>query len=377
VAVIVVAPNAFKGTATAADAAAAIAAGWRSVRAADELVLVPLADGGDGTLDAVATAVPAAVRQLVEVSGPVGGRQRTEWLRLPDGTGLVELAVTGGLAIAERAPMPPEDRAARASTLGFGEAVAAALDAGCHRMLLAVGGSASTDGGAGLLQALGARLLDRRGSSIPPGNAGLAELVRVDLTGLRPVPPGGVGVLTDVRNPLLGPDGAAAVFGPQKGMAPGDLPAFEARLGSFARAVTAVVPVDAATPGAGAAGGAAFAALAWGAELVDGAAEVARLSGLLPAVDRAASVVTGEGRYDQQTAAGKTPALVQSLAGERGVPVLLVAGSVTASVDGWADTVALADLAGDPERAMREPLTFLRAAGERLAARFRVTAQGG
>ena len=368
--VVVVAPNAFKGTATAADAAAAIAAGWRSVRAQDELVLLPLADGGDGTLDAVAAAVPGATRQPVEVSGPLGGRRLTEWLLLPDGTGLVELATAGGLAVAEREPMSPRDRAALASTLGFGEATAAALDAGCSRLLLAVGGSASTDGGAGLLQALGARLLDPGGRPIPPGNAGLERLERVDLTGLRPQPSGGVAVLTDVRNPLLGPDGAAAVFGPQKGMDPVDLSGFAERLTAFARAVAAVAPVDPATPGAGAAGGTAFAALAWGAALVDGAAEVARISRLPAAVDRAATVVTGEGRYDRQTAAGKAPALVLSLARLRGVPVRLVAGSVTAPVDDWADAVTLADLAGDAARAMREPLTFLRVAGERLAARF-------
>jgi glycerate kinase len=369
-AVVVVAPNAFKGTATAADAAAAIAAGWRSVRQQDELVLLPLADGGDGTIDAIAAAVPGALRCPVEVTGPVGGRLRTEWLRLPDGSGLVELAVGGGLAVAEGGPMPPADRARAASTLGFGEAVAAALDAGCRRLLLAVGGSASTDGGAGLLQALGARLVDEAGGSIPPGNAGLGELVRVDLTDLRPLPPGGVAVLTDVRNPLLGPQGAAAVFGQQKGMPLEELPAFEARLAAFARAVVAATPVDPTAPGAGAAGGTGFAALAWGAELVDGAAEVARLSGLAAALDRADTVVTGEGRYDRQTAAGKAPALVLSLARERGLRVRLVAGGIDASTDGWADAVSLTAVAGSAERAMRDPLPILRAAGALLAGRY-------
>jgi glycerate kinase len=369
-AVVVVAPNAFKGTATAAEAAAAIAVGWRSVRPEDELVLVPLADGGDGTLDAVAAAVPGVVRRVVEVSGPVSGRRSAEWLLLPGEVGLVELAAIGGLTVAEQESIPAPERAARASTRGFGEAIAAALDAGCRRLLLAVGGSASTDGGAGMLQALGARLLDVGGRPVPPGNAGLADLVHADLGDLRPPPDLGVAVLTDVRNPLLGPDGAVAVFGPQKGVPAVDLPAFEQRLARFAGVLAAAAPVDPATRGAGAAGGTAFGALAWGARLHDGAAEIAGLAGLPAAVARAATVVTGEGRYDRQTAAGKAPALVLSAAHERGVPARLVAGMIETRSADWADAVALVEVAGDAERAVREPIRFLTAAGELLAARF-------
>lgn len=368
--VVVIAPNAFKGTASAAEAADALAGGWRSVRPHDELVLVPLADGGDGTLDAVAAAVPGALRRGVEVTGPVGGRRAAEWLLLPDGTALVELAAVGGLALADRGPLPAGERAARASTRGVGEAVAAALDSGCRRLLLAVGGSASTDGGAGLLQALGARLLDERGGEIPPGNAGLAALARVDLAALRPPPPGGIAVLTDVRNPLLGPYGAVAVFGPQKGAAPEDLPAFEERVAGYARLLAAVTSVDPATPGAGAAGGTAFAALSWGAELLDGAAEVARAVGLPGAVGRADTVVTGEGRYDRQTLGGKAPALVLSVAGEQAVPARLVAGSIAAPVDDWADAVALVALAGSASAALQEPMRYLGLAGAELARRF-------
>lgn len=368
--VVVLAPNAFKGTVTAPRAAAALAAGWRDARPDDELVRVPLADGGDGTLEALAAAAPGAATRRVDVAGPVGGVRTAEWLLLPDGTAVVELASVGGLALTDAEPGTPCEHAARASTLGLGQVVAAALDAGCRELLLAVGGSASTDGGAGLLQGLGARLLDAAGRPVPPGNAGLGEIARVDVQGLRPLPERGVRVLADVRNPLLGPGGAVAVFAPQKGAHPADLPDFEARLRHWAAALAAVLPADPAAPGSGAAGGTAFAALAWGAVLTDGAHEVALRAGLAAALARADTIVTGEGRYDAQTEHGKAPQRVRLLAEAVGVPARLVAGSIATGTGSWADAVALDRLAGSSAAAMADAERWLRAAGAALAERY-------
>jgi len=219
---VVIAPDSFKGTIDARSAAAAIAEGWASVRPADEVRLVPMADGGEGTLEVLA--VPGARRIPVRVTGPDDREVEAVVLLLPDGTGVVELASTSGITLLDRL------RPLQAHTRGFGAAIGAVLDAGAVGLLLTIGGSASTDGGAGALRELGARFLDARGREVPDGAAGLLELEAVDLTGLRPVPPGGVRVVTDVTSPLLGPGGAAAVYGPQKGASPDDVVELERRL---------------------------------------------------------------------------------------------------------------------------------------------------
>lgn len=354
---VLVAPDSFKGSATAAEVAAAVRDGWLAERPADRVVLAPVADGGEGTLDAFAAAVPGTRRMPVEVDGPDGRRVRCSWLLLPDGAAVVELAAASGLPLM-RAPEPFS-----AHTLGFGQAIADALDSGVDRLLLAIGGSASTDGGTGLLTALGARFLDAAGRPVPLGNAGLASLDRVDLAGMRPLPPGGAVVLGDVDAPLLGPRGAAAVFGPQKGARPDDVP----RLESGLRRLAALIGGDPAEPGTGAAGGAGFGLRRWGATLSSGAAAVGDALGLPGLVAGADVVVTGEGRYDTQTAAGKAVSYVRSLAAD--VPVLLVAGSTTTSTDGFADVVTLAELAEGLEPALAEPARWLREAGRELARR--------
>ena len=211
---VVLAPDSFKGTASAADAAAALARGWRSVAPDDDLVEKPMADGGEGTLDAFAASMPGAERVPVTVQGPDDAPVDAAWLRLPDGTAVVELAMTSGITLLD--PLRPLD----AHTVGFGQAIAAALDDGATRLMLAIGGSSSTDGGVGALTALGAAFLDAQGRPIARGNRGIAELASVDLSGLRPLPPEGALILSDVTNPLLGPFGAAAIFGPQKGATP-------------------------------------------------------------------------------------------------------------------------------------------------------------
>ena len=356
---VVIAPDSFKGTASAADVAAAVARGWHSVRADDEIVARPMADGGEGTLDAFEAAVPGARRMPVTVRGPVSAPLAAHWLLLPDGTGVVELAATSGITLLD--PLAPFD----AHSAGFGEAIADALDAGVERLLLALGGSASTDGGAGALSALGARFLDADEQPVPLGNRGLGALAVVDLTGLRPLPPGGALILGDVTNPLLGDDGAAAVFGPQKGADAADVPVLEANLARLAHVMSDVSP---ATPGAGAAGGAGFGLLVWGAVMGGGAALVADALGLAHDIADADLVITGEGRFDGQSEAGKAPSEVARLAASGGVPVALVAGAITAEPRGFAASVALTRLAGGTEPAMADPLRWLEAAGAQLAA---------
>ncbi|NEN04774.1 glycerate kinase [Diaminobutyricibacter tongyongensis] len=363
--VIVVAPDSFKGSATAAVVASALAEGWASERPRDHLVLVPMADGGEGTLDAFATAVPGAIRRPVRVLGPAGVEVDTGWLELPDDTALVELADTSGLGrMPELAPFA-------AHTVGFGQAIAAALDGGASALLLGIGGSASTDGGAGALLALGARLLDAAGRDIPLGNRGLAVLDRVDFSELRALPDSGARILSDVTSPLVGPAGAAAVFGRQKGAAEADLRVLEAGLRRLADVLRdAGVTASPDAPGAGAAGGAGFGLLAWGAHMAPGAAAVGEALSLPAAIGRADAVITGEGRYDAQSAAGKVPEYVAGLARGAGVPILLAAGSIQAPTEAFAGAVALADLAGGADAAIADPQRWGRSAGAALAAHY-------
>lgn len=355
---IVFAPDSFKGTVDAAGVAAALARGWRGARPDDVLVLRPMADGGEGTLDAFAAAVPGAERVPVRVTGPDDRPVDSCWLRLPDGTAVVELAATSGLTLLD--PLRPHD----AHTFGFGEAIAAALDAGATRLLLALGGSSSTDGGVGALTALGARFTDASGRPIPRGSRGLASLAAVDLGGLRPLPSRGAVVLGDVTNPLLGSLGAAAVFGPQKGADPAEVLALEAGLERLVQVMDAA-PL-AAVPGAGAAGGTGFGLLAWGAAMGAGSALVAEAIGLAGELEGADLVVTGEGRYDGQSEAGKAPSEVARLAREAGVPVALVAGAITAEAAGFEASVSLTELAGDGRLAMADGPHWLERAGAHL-----------
>ena len=365
---VVVAPDSFKGTASAADAAAALAAGWRRVRPDDELLLRPMADGGEGTLDAFASAVPGARRIAVRVRGPVNEPVETHWLLLPDGTGIVELAATSGITLLD--PLAPLD----AHTAGFGEAIAAALDAGVFRLLLALGGSASTDGGVAALAVLGGRFADASGRPIRHGNRGLGTLHRVDLSALRPLPEGGATILGDVANPLLGSSGAAAVFGPQKGADAAMVAVLDENLAWLVRRMPPSMRPLAEVPGAGAAGGTGFGLLAWGASMGGGAALVAEAARLPDAITGADLVITGEGRFDGQSEAGKAPAEVAELAGTAGVPVVLVAGAITAEPRGFAASVALSDLAGSDAAAMAEPLRWLERAGAELAHTIDVSA---
>ncbi|MFC8680272.1 glycerate kinase [Microbacterium ureisolvens] len=368
---VLIAPDSFKGTIGAAAAAEALAVGWTRERPDDPVRLMPMADGGEGTVDAFAAAVPAARRIPVTVSGPEGTPVEASWVLLPptpdapDGTAVVELANTSGI---ELLGTPPRLRPFDAHTRGFGEAIAAALDHGVSRLVLGIGSSSSTDGGAGMLIALGARFTDAEGRAIADGARGLARVAAADLSELAPLPPGGVTVLSDVTNPLLGRRGAAAVFGPQKGAGVDDVPVLDAALARLATLLEA----DTDAAGAGAAGGTGFGLLAWGARLVPGSAAVAELVGLHAAVAAASVVVTGEGSYDGQSAAGKVPAHVGAVAASAGVPVGLVAGRIAADADasGFAATASLTDLAGSGEAAMADAARWLVEAGAQLARAF-------
>jgi len=323
-----------------------------------------MADGGEGTLEAFETAVAGAKRMPVTVAGPDDRPVDTFWLLLPPtdaaphGTGVVELANTSGITLLD--PLRPTT----AHTLGFGQAIAAALDHEVSALLLGIGGSASTDGGAGALTALGARLVDDGGRAIPSGNAGLAVLASVDLGALRQLPIGGARILSDVTNPLLGELGAAAVFGPQKGADTARVGELEANLARLAR----LLPADPAAQGAGAAGGAGFGLLAWGAVMAPGSAAVGDALGLPSALAGVDVVVTGEGRFDEQSAAGKVPAYVAGLAAASGARAALVAGSIQAPTDQFAAARSLVDLAGGLDGALADPVRWLRAAGAALAA---------
>jgi glycerate kinase len=372
---IVIAPDSFKGSAAAHVAAAAIARGWASVRPDDETHLMPMADGGEGTVDAFAMAFPDAVRMPLTVTGPDDRPVDAEWLLLADGTGVVELANGSGLTLLD--PL----RALDAHTLGFGQLIAAALDHGVTSLLLGLGGSSSTDGAAGALVALGARLLDSAGDPVPLGNRGLGLLDRVDLSGLRALPAGGAIVLSDVTNPLLGDSGAAAVFGPQKGATATDIPVLDANLARFARlfrrdaaATTGtsrpIAPADVETPGAGAAGGAGFGLLGWGAQIAAGSAAIGEALAVPAAVASARLVITGEGRFDAQSAAGKVPSYLSALARDAGAEAALVAGLIQAPTDDFADAVSLTDLAGGSDAAQAHAERWLVEAGAELARRF-------
>ncbi|NEN07937.1 glycerate kinase [Diaminobutyricibacter tongyongensis] len=367
---IVIAPDSFKGSATAAVIARAIADGWTSVRPRDHVILASMADGGEGTIDAFELAVPAARRMPVIVNGPDGRPVSTSWLLLPPtdefpgGVGVVELASTSGITLLDE--LVPLD----AHTLGFGEAIADALDHGVSRLLLAIGGSASTDGGVGALAALGARFANAQGRPVRLGNRGLGSLARVDLDALRTVPDGGAVILSDVTNPLLGPRGAAAVFGPQKGANGQQVLGLESGLVRLERLMRAARPgVRASTPGAGAAGGTGFGLLAWGATPAAGAEAVGSALGLPTLVAGADIVVTGEGRFDAQSAAGKVPAYVARLAASAGVRAFLVAGAIETEEVPFDAAISLTDLAGGPADAMADPARWARAAGAHLAER--------
>jgi glycerate kinase len=342
---ILVAPDKFRGTLSALQAAEAIEAGWRRVRPDDDLDIVPMADGGEGTLAAM-VAAGAGTTRTIRVTGPLGDPVDAPLGLLDDGHRLavVECASASGLALISSSRRD----VARATSTGTGELMLEALDAGAGRILVCLGGSAMNDGGTGMAGALGVRFLDVQGRELRPGGAALLELVRIDATSLDPRL-GHVRVVgaTDVDNPLTGPSGASAVFGPQKGATPQDVLLLDRALGHLAAVVQRDLGVSRNDePGAGAAGGLGFGLLAFcAARLRPGIDVVMEAVGFEGRLSDADLVITGEGSLDTQSLRGKVPAGILRAAELGRVPVAVVCGRAEITLPG-ATVVSLIDRVG-------------------------------
>ncbi|MFD7593454.1 glycerate kinase [Kitasatospora sp. NPDC059812] len=365
---VVVAPDKFKGTLEGAEVAARIAAGVRRAAPGVEVRELPVADGGEGTLAAALAA--GFTRVPAKVAGPTGLPVDAA-LAVREDTAVVELAQSSGLA------RLPGGRTAplAAGSYGVGQLIGRAVALGAKRIVLGLGGSACTDGGAGMVQALGVRLFDAEGAELPPGGAALRRLDRIEPGPLADVLAGvEIVVACDVDNPLLGPRGATAVYGPQKGADGDDLVILEEGLTRFADQVALATGRDVRdAPGAGAAGGVGFAALALlGATMRPGIELLLELLGFDEAVRGARLVVTGEGCLDAQTLHGKAPAGVAAAAARAGVRVAAVAGRLELSEPEWraagfTAAIALTDLAERPGDSMTKAGELAEVAGERLA----------
>jgi glycerate 2-kinase len=330
---VLAAPDKFRGTLTSTEAAAAIAAGWRRGRPADSVEQLPLADGGEGTLDALVSARGGRVLRE-RVTGPLGEPVDADFGLVDEGrTGVVEMARASGLALVPEGRRDP----LRATTRGTGELILAAARHRPERIVVSIGGSATTDGGAGMAQGLGARLFDASGREIGPGGAALLELDRVDVSGIDPaVRACGFLVASDVDNPLVGPQGAAAVYGPQKGASAGDVELLDRALARYAEVLRRDLGVEVAErPGAGAAGGLGAGLMAFlGAELRPGIDVVMEAARFGERLSGAGLVVTGEGKLDEQSLRGKTVAGVHRAAEDAGIRVLVVCGQATVQPEG-------------------------------------------
>ncbi|QIH99107.1 glycerate kinase [Rhodococcoides fascians A21d2] len=374
---ILLAPDKFKGSLSAAEVARALAEGLVAVDPSLETVCLPVADGGDGTVDAAVTA--GWDRVAVTCSGPTGEAVDTSYARRGD-TAVVELASAVGL---ELLPGGRSD-ALGASTFGLGAVIAHALEAGAARIVVGLGGSASTDGGAGMLTALGARILDADGNDVARGGGALRGAVQLDVSGLVPSARNAVFELAcDVDNPLLGRTGAAAVYGPQKGAGPQELLYLEHGMRQWAHLVRNAIGRDVSgLAGTGAAGGTAFGAIAvLGAVAKPGIETVLELIDFAGALAGADLVVTGEGSLDEQSLYGKAPIGVAHAAREAGVPVITVAGRSVIGMDrlrthGVVASYALADLEPDPRISMRDAATLLRDVGRTIATTLSPVSEG-
>lgn len=360
---VLVASDKFKGSLTAAQVGEAVRLGLRRASLGLQIVVVPVADGGDGTL---AAAIAAGYRAVpVTASGPTGQPVATSYARRGE-RAVVELADVSGLS-----QLPDGLAPLTASSRGTGEVIAAALDAGCRQIVLGIGGSAGTDGGAGLISALGGKLFDAHGGEIADGGGALIDVERLELDGLQPrLADAEIVVACDVDNPLTGPRGAAVVYGPQKGASPDDVAHLDAALGRWADAVQAATGSDQRNaPGAGAAGGVGFASIALlGAHLRPGIDLILDLVDFHRHLAGAQLVITGEGSLDEQTLHGKAPAGVASAAIAAGVPVVAVCGRNQLTDEQWraagiSAIYSLGTLEPDAERSMADAAPLL----ERLA----------
>ncbi|RAX16528.1 glycerate kinase [Pseudarthrobacter sp. AG30] len=377
---IVIAPDKFKGSLSAPEVCRFLEKGLQRGTGGNlDVVRIPVADGGEGTLDAAVGS--GFTRRTATVTGPTGQPVEADFA-VRGHEAVIEMATASGLALVPRTSKGARPDAAAATTatsLGTGQLIRAALDAGCRRIVLGVGGSANNDGGAGLLQGLGARLLDSRNNELPPGGAALANLHSIDFTDFEPRLVDTRFVLaSDVDNPLLGAQGAAAVFGPQKGATPQDVGMLDAALARFvevlAREIGFRAVKAAEAPGAGAAGGVGYAAIAvLAATRRPGIDVVLEFTGLADRLTGADLVITGEGSLDEQSLLGKTPMGVARAAAAQGVPVVAVCGRTTldhgqASAAGFDDVYALTALESDVNRCIAEAGPLLEQLGTQISA---------
>lgn len=370
---VLVAADKFKGSLTAVEVAERVAAGLRRIVPDVAVEALPVADGGDGT---VAAAVAAGFeRREVRVAGPLGDEVTAAYALRGD-TAVVEMAEASGLQRLPAGVLAP----LTASTYGSGELLRAALDAGARTIVFGVGGSATTDGGAGMLSALGARFLRADGEPVAPGGGGLADAASADLSGLDPRLAGIELVLaSDVDNPLTGPKGAPAVYGPQKGASPEDVETLDAALAHFAKVLEGTVGERAAeyaaSPGAGAAGGIGYGALLLGARFRPGIEVMLDVLGFAPALERADLVITGEGSLDEQTLHGKAPAGVAAAARTAGKEVVAVCGRLALAPEvlgraGIRRAYPLTDVEPDVAKCIADAGPILERVAERIARDF-------
>ncbi|KOG43046.1 glycerate kinase [Streptomyces resistomycificus] len=370
---MLIAADKFKGSLTAVQVAERVTAGLRRAVPGLDVASLPVADGGDGTVDAAVAA--GFERREVRVAGPLG-QEVTAAFALRDGTAVVEMAEASGLQRLPAGTFAP----LTASTYGSGELLRAALDAGARTIVFGVGGSATTDGGAGMLSALGARFLDADGEPVPPGGGGLAELASADLSGLDArLTDVEVVLASDVDNPLTGPKGAPAVYGPQKGASPDDVEALDAALAHFAKVLEGPVGPQAAeyaaSPGAGAAGGIGYGALLLGARFRPGIEVMLDVLGFASALDRADLVITGEGSLDEQTLHGKAPAGVAAAARAADKEVVAVCGRLALPPEalgraGIRRAYPLTDVEPDVAKCIAEAGPILERVAERIGRDF-------
>lgn len=327
---LVIAPDKFKGSMTALEVADAVETGWRRVLPTTEIIKVPMADGGEGT---VRSLVDATEGQLVEVkvTGPLGETRTAVYGLLGDGeTAVIEMSSASGLALVPREKRNPWIT----TTYGTGELIKAALGAGRRRLIIGIGGSATNDGGMGMAQALGVRFLDEEGRELGSGGGELARLARIDTSGMD-LPALEVVVACDVSNPLTGPEGASHIYGPQKGATPQMVAELDKALANMAQVVKKDLGLEVShIPGSGAAGGLGAGLIAFlGAQLKPGVEIVLEVTGLAEKLVGANLVITGEGAMDGQTVYGKTPVGVAKVAKAQGIPVIAVVGSMGSGIE--------------------------------------------
>ncbi|GAA5191726.1 MULTISPECIES: glycerate kinase [Arthrobacter] len=389
---VVIAPDKFKGSLSAPEVASRLSAGLRAGFAAGsaaaslpaegfETTLIPVADGGEGTLDAAVGS--GFTRRSTTVTGPTGQPITAEFAVRGE-EAVIEMAAASGLAVLPGfgdGSAPSTETAKSSTSLGTGELIRAALDLGCRHIILGVGGSANTDGGAGVLQGLGAVLLDAEGNELPGGGAALARLDRIDFSNLDVRLEVTEFVLaSDVDNPLLGRTGAAAIFGPQKGATPDDVASLDAALTHFVQVLANEIGSEAQdaaqAPGAGAAGGVGYIAIAaLGAARRPGIDVVLEFTELEQRLAGADLVITGEGSLDEQSLLGKTPMGVARAAARSGIPVIAVCGRSTLSPEqlsesGFESVHALTELESNVEKCIAEAGPLLEELGKHIGVRL-------